>query len=98
TITRDVCGHLVEGDRRAVAASMSQEVPRAETNTPSIGWGRGRQCWPCLCGGARWRGLCQGGAPAQRAGPPTTRTTSPQPAVVVLMSGASRDNSRNPTL
>ena len=59
TITKDVCGHLVEGDRRAVAAFMSQEAPRAETNTPSIGWCRGRQCWPCLCGESRWRGLCQ---------------------------------------
>src|SRR5215468_391428 len=59
TITKDVYGHLVEGDRRAVAASMSQEAPRAETNTPSIGWRRGRQCWPCLCGESGWRGLRQ---------------------------------------
>ena len=59
TITKAVCGHLIERDRRAVAASMSQEAPRAETNTPSIGWCRGRPCWPCLCGESRWRGLRQ---------------------------------------
>jgi hypothetical protein len=37
-------------------------------------------------------------ARANVAGPATARTTSPQSAVLVLMSGASRVNSRNPTL
>src|SRR5262249_60840256 len=66
TITKDVYGHLVEGDRRAVAASMSQEAPRAEGNTPRIGWGRGRGGWASLwCGVVLW-GPASGGCAGAR--------------------------------
>ena len=38
TITKDVYGHLVEGDRRAVAASMSQALfgPESAAMAPNM--------------------------------------------------------------
>jgi integrase len=63
TITKDVYGHLVEGDRRAVAASMSQALfgPEPAAVTASVAPtgtkrplpGAGRACDLDALGGTR---------------------------------------------